>query len=238
MFINSLNRVMSYYAYIFSFYKIISEQYNDYGILDCVKQLVPDTVLKSYCDDQSLKPLLHWFKTDFMKWMPNDLQCSSCNVLMRLQVIEGDSLILRKTEVYTCVKCGSTLIFPRYVKILKIAETRVGRCSEWSILFGAILNSLSIQTRIVHDNLDHCWNECLINNKWIHVDSTLSYPISFNHPHYYEQNWGKEYEYILAFSPNGIEDVTTSYTEKWQMVQKRRGKKDKTDLLKKIYSRL
>ena len=238
MFVNSLNRIMSYYTHIFNFYKIISEQYNDHGILDCVKQLVPDTVLKSYCDDQSLKPLLHWFKTDLMKWMPNDLQCSSCNVLMRLQVIEGDSLILRKTEVYTCVKCGSTLIFPRYVKILKIAETRVGRCSEWSILFGAILNSLSIQTRIVHDNLDHCWNESLINNKWIHVDSTLSYPISFNHPYYYEQNWGKEYEYILAFSPNRIEDVTTSYTEKWQMVQKRRGKKDKTDLLKKIYSRL
>ena len=229
---------MSYYAYIFSFYKIISEQYNDYGILNCVKQLVPDTVLKSYWDDQSLKPLLHWFKIELMKWVPNDLRCSSCNSLMRVQVIEGDSLILRKTEVYTCVKCGSTLIFPRYVKILKIAETRVGRCSEWSILFGAILNSLSIQTRIVHDNLDHCWNESLINNKWIHVDSTLSYPISYNHPYYYEQNWGKEYEYILAFSPNSIEDVTTWYTEKLQMVQKRRGKKDKMDLLKKIYARL
>ena len=229
---------MPYYAHIFNFYKIISEHYKDHGILDCVKQLVPETVLKSYSDAQSLKPLLHWFKIDLMKWMPNDLRCSSCNVPMGVQVIEGNSLILRKTEVYTCVKCGSTLIFPRYVKILKIAETRVGRCSEWSILFGAILNSLSIQTRIVHDNLDHCWNESLINNKWIHVDSTLSYPISFNHPYYYEQNWGKEYEYILAFSPNSIEDVTTSYTEKWQMVQQRRGKKDKTDLLKKIYSRL
>ena len=116
------------------------------------------------------------------------------------------------------------------MRILKIAETRIGRCSEWSILFGAILNSLSIQTRIVHDYLDHCWNESLINKKWIHVDSTLNYPISFNHPHYYEQIWGKEYEYILAFSANNIEDVTKNYTEKWQIIQKRRRKNDKIDV--------
>ena len=87
--------------------------------------------------------------------------------------------------------------------------TRIGRCSEWSILFGALLNSLSIQTRIVHDFLDHCWNESL-NMKWIHIDSTLEYPVSFNHPYYYEQNWGKKYKNVLAFSANGLEDVTGS----------------------------
>jgi hypothetical protein len=75
----------------------------------------------------------------------------------------------------------------------------------------------------------------LIKKKWIHVDSTLNYPISFNHPHYYEQNWGKKYEYILAFSATTIEDVTKNYTEKWQVVQKRRRKNDKIDLLKKMY---
>jgi hypothetical protein len=157
---------------------------------------------------------------------------------MKVQVIDGDSTILRKTEVHSCGKCGSSIIFPRYVKIQKIAETKIGRCSEWSILFGAILNSLSLQTRIVHDFLDHCWNESLINNKWIHLDSTLKYPISFNHPYYYEQNWGKDYEYVLAFSANSIEDVTRCYTEKWHMIKKRREKEDKTDILKKLYSRV
>ena len=235
MFVNSLNGSFSFHAHIFSFYKNISEQYNDHSILECVKQLLPDTVLNSYMTDGSLKPLLHWFKNDLMKWMSNKIQCLSCNILMRVQLLEGDSLNSRKTEIYTCNKCGSTIIFPRYVRILKIAETRIGRCSEWSILFGAILNSLSIQTRIVHDYLDHCWNESLINKKWIHVDSTLNYPISFNHPHYYEQNWGKEYEYILAFSANNIEDVTKNYTEKWQIIQKRRRKNDKIDVLKKMY---
>ena len=45
----------------------------------------------------------------------------------------------------------------------------------------------------------------------------------------------RRYEYILAFSANTIEDVTKNYTEKWQIVQKRRRKNDKIDLLKKMY---
>jgi len=236
MFLNNLNQ-LSPYADTFMSYKRISEQYNDQAILDFVKQLVPDKVSKSVLDDQSMKTLLHWFKNDFMKWMAKELQCTRCNSdrPMRVQIIRGDST-LRKTEIHMCDKCGSNQIFPRYVEILEIAKTRIGRCTEWSILFGAILNSLSIQTRIVHDYLDHCWNESWINEKWVHIDSTLDYPISFNNPHYYEQNWGKKYEYVLAFSASGLEDVTRGYTEQWHLVQKRRGKKDRAELFKKIYS--
>ena len=76
-----------------------------------------------------------------------------------------------------------------------------------------------------HDFLDHCWNEAMIDGKWVHMDSTLAYPISLNHPYYYEQNWGKKYEYVLAFS-NGerVEDVTQRYTEDWDAVTHRRKK--------------
>jgi peptide-N4-(N-acetyl-beta-glucosaminyl)asparagine amidase len=156
---------------------------------------------------------------------------------MRVQLVDDNSATFRKTEIHMCDVCGSTQIFPRYDKILRIAEARIGRCSEWSMLFGAIVNSLSIQTRLVHDYLDHCWNESLINKKWVHIDSTLDYPISFDHPYYYEQNWGKKYEYILAFSANSIEDVTTRYTQQWLIIQNRRGKKDKLDEFKEIYYR-
>jgi len=86
------------------------------------------------------------------------------------------------------------------------------------MLFGAILNSLSIESRLVHDFLDHCWNESLINGNWLHVDSTLEFPISFNHPHYYEQNWGKKYRYVLAFSSDNLEDVTMRYSGQWNDV--------------------
>jgi hypothetical protein len=233
---HNLNRFTSSFAANFKFYKDISEQYTDHTILDSVNQLVPEKFLKSSLDHQSLPPLLHWFKNDFMKWMPKELQCSRCHMRMRVQVKEGDLKILRKTEVHSCDKCDFSITFPRYVKIRKIAEIKIGRCSEWAILFGAILNSLSVKTRLVHDFLDHCWNESLINKKWIHLDSTLNFPISFNHPYYYEQNWGKEYEYVFAFSTNSIEDVTRCYTEKWQMIKKRRVNEDKTNILKKLYS--
>ena len=57
----------------------------------------------------------------------------------------------------------------------------------------------------------HCWNEALIDDKWIYVDSTLEYPISLNHPHYYEKNWTKKYKHILAFSYNSVDDVIFLY---------------------------
>jgi peptide-N4-(N-acetyl-beta-glucosaminyl)asparagine amidase len=88
---------------------------------------------------------------------------------MRVQLVDYNSATFRKTEIHMCDLCGSTQIFPRYDKIQRIAETRIGRCTEWSMLFGAIVNSLPIQTRIIYDYLDHCWNEALINKKCVHV---------------------------------------------------------------------
>jgi Transglutaminase-like superfamily len=243
---NKLNRFSSYVD-TFKLYKRISEQYNDQAILNYVNKLIPKEVSKETDNGQSLKPLLHWFKTDFMKWMPKQLQCAVCEaeinnnsnsnrIAMTVRVREGDSKILRRSEIHSCHQCGSQVYFPRYIQIVNIADTRIGRCSEWSILFGAILNSLSIQTRIVHDFLDHCWNESLIDNKWTHIDSTLDYPICYDHPYYYEQNWGKKYEYILGFSASTLHDITRCYTEHWDTVQKRRGKmKDKVQEFKTIY---
>lgn len=75
--------------------------------------------------------------------------------------MEGNSWKIPKVEIYTCSACNYEYVFPRYGEILKIAETKTGRCSEWSFLLGAMLSSLGIKTRIVHDFLDHCWNETM-----------------------------------------------------------------------------
>jgi transglutaminase/protease-like cytokinesis protein 3 len=53
------------------------------------------------------------------------------------------------------------------------------------MLFGAMLSGAGINTRIVHDFLDHCWNEAMLSSSpedrvWVHVDSTLDFPISLN----------------------------------------------------------
>jgi hypothetical protein len=230
---------------IFQLYKGISTQYVNQDILDYVRRLIPEEVVrKTEIEDkeESLKSVFQWFKKDFMQWLPKDPKCERCNLPMDSQFIRGVSWKLRSTERYICNSCGAIILFPRYGDIFKLAETRTGRCSEWSMLFGALLNSLSIQTRIVHDFLDHCWNESLINEKWIHVDSTLAYPISFDHPYYYEQNWNKKYTYVLAFSSNGLEDVTQRYTLQWHMIQLRRKEYKKSIKVKEefaeIYSRI
>ena len=109
------------------------------------------------------------------------------------EIREGNSWEMRKAEKYVCSTCNCEFAFPRYDKILKITETKTGRRSEWSFLFEALLNSLGIKTRIVHDFLDHCWNEVILSSpkekNRVHIDSTLDYSISLNHPHYYEENW-------------------------------------------------
>lgn len=210
----------------FILYKRISEQYLDQDILQYIRTLIPEEIVKKTGieieEKKSLQSVLQWFKKDFMRWTLKDPKCERCNLPMGSQSIKGNSWKVRNIEKYTCSNCYSVQVFPRYGDVQKIAETRTGRCSEWSMLFGAMLNSLSIKTRIVHDYLDHCWNESLTNGKWIHVDSTLEYPISFNHPYYYEQNWGKKYRYVLAFSSDSLEDVTKRYTQQWDLVQQRR----------------
>ncbi|MDQ3835618.1 MAG: transglutaminase-like domain-containing protein [Thermoproteota archaeon] len=147
------------------------------------------------------------------------------------KIIAGNSWKVRKLELFVCKNCNYEYAFPRYAEVLKIAETKTGRCSEWSMLFGAMLSSLGIRARIVYDFLDHCWNEAVLSypegEQWTHVDSTLDYPISLNHPYHYEQNWAKQYEYVLAFTADKVEDVTQTYTLKWEAIQQRRLKKRK-----------
>jgi hypothetical protein len=251
----------------FLLYKKVTEQYGNPEILRIVRSLIPqDIVLQTTTkDDWNIVALLRWFKNDFMKWTPKDPVCEMCvnksnghgnviegssnsrsvaatppPIMQVKKIILGNSWKMRKLELFICNSCNYEYTFPRYGEILKIVETKTGRCSEWSMLFGAMLSSLGIKTRIVHDFLDHCWNEAMLSypegEQWVHVDSTLDYPISLNHPYHYEENWAKDYEYVLAFTADKVEDVTQTYTLKWEAVQKRRLKKKKAIDFPKAYS--
>ena len=250
----------------FLLYKKVTEQYRNPEILRMVRSLIPqDIVLQTTKGDWNIVvALLRWFKNDFMKWTPKDPICKVCanrndnhgNVtegssnnrsvaapppIMQIKkIIIGNSWKMRKLELFICNSCNYEYAFPRYAEIVKIAETKTGRCSEWSMLFGAMLSSLGIKTRIVHDFLDHCWNEAMLSypegERWVHVDSTLDYPISLNHPYHYEENWAKKYEYVLAFTADKVEDVPQTYTLKWEAIQQRRLKRKKTIDFPKVYS--
>jgi peptide-N4-(N-acetyl-beta-glucosaminyl)asparagine amidase len=203
----------------FLFYKTITSQYNDPKVLKTVRNLVPNDVLEG----DTVPLLFKWFK-GFMTWIPNQITCDRCNDsnFMQVKIQKGNTWQVRKTEIHTCTKCHAKKIIPRYSDVLKIAKTRYGRCGEWSILFGAVLNSMSIKSRIAFDYLDHCWNEMYLDNKWFHADSTFEYPYSFDNPHYYELNWKKQYIYVIAFTQDSIEDVTDRYTEQLDAVLSRR----------------
>jgi hypothetical protein len=250
----------------FLLYKKVTEQYGNPEILRIVRSLIPqDIVLQTTTkddDDWNIVPLLRWFKNDFMKWTPKDPVCEMCvdrshdqsnviegcsndrsvsaaaPIMQVKKIIIGNSWKMRKLELFICNSCNYEYAFPRYCEILKIAETKTGRCSEWSMLFGAMLSSLGIKTRIVHDFLDHCWNEAMLSypegEQWVHVDSTLDYPISLNHPYHYEENWAKEYEYVLAFTADKVEDVTQTYTLKWESIQQRRLKKRRQKIFQRF----
>ena len=211
----------------FPHHKKVSEQYADAGALEYLRELVPEDIRRAEKGSLVVE-LLRWFKNDFMRWLPNQMRCGRCaqtgkdGPVMQSTILPGTSWQLRKIELYRCPSCGCEESYPRYSDVRSIAETRLGRCGEWSILFGAILNSVSIPARIVHDYLDHCWNEALLDGRWVHLDSTLQFPISLDHPHYYEQNWGKQYTCVLAFEPDRLEDVTCRYTEQWETVSRRR----------------
>jgi peptide-N4-(N-acetyl-beta-glucosaminyl)asparagine amidase len=261
----------------FLLYKRVTEQYRNPEILNKVRSLIPqDIILHTKEEDSNIVPLLKWFKNEFMKWTPKDPVCEICNtksdipsdisdsnssrssrrsvvvaatpIMQVKKIIVGNSWKTRKVEIFACSTCKCEYAFPRYGEILKIAETKTGRCSEWSMLFGAMLSSLGIKTRIVHDFLDHCWNEAMLlsssppsseDEQWVHVDSTLDYPISLNHPYYYEENWRKEYQYVLAFTGDKVEDVTKTYTLKWEAIQQRRLKnKNNAIHFPKLYSRI
>ncbi|MDE1829401.1 MAG: hypothetical protein KGI25_03665 [Thaumarchaeota archaeon] len=206
----------------FLFYKTVTSQYKDPIVMKSIRELIPKEVLEV----EMMPSLLKWFK-EFMTWTPNQIVCERCStdsnpLFMQVEIETGSSWQVRKTEIHTCSKCGARKIIPRYSDVLKIAETRYGRCGEWSILFGAVLSSVSVESRIAYDYLDHCWNEVFLDGKWIHVDSTFQYPHSFDNPRYYERNWNKQYVYVLAFSPERVEDVTNRYTEKLNTVLSRR----------------
>ncbi len=219
-------------------YKQVARQYLDTDLLESIQSLVPVNIKNEF--DKRLggkidlmmpmQLLLNWFKHDFMKWMDKSPVCPSCNLSLNLRYVKGNSWIVRSVEYHTCHQCSFTIVFPRYGEIENIAFNRIGRCSEWSFLFGAILSSLSIQSRIVHDFLDHCWNEALIEGNWIHVDSTLEYPISINNPHYYEKNWNKKYQYVLAFSNADITDVTKNYSFDWKTILEKRKKRKNSSM--------
>ena len=97
-----------------------------------------------------MKILLKWYKKEFFTWC-NKPKCPKCGQndknLAPLNYgaspnSEEKKFLSYKTEIYLCNSCNIEVRFSRYNKTIKLLETRTGRCSEWSNLFGGILYTL------------------------------------------------------------------------------------------------
>src|SRR5205085_10761167 len=96
--------------------KRVSEQYVRPETLEYVKRLIPGAIFEQKGGAQ-LHALLHWFKNDFMRWLPNQINCSKCGngeTAMRPTIQLGSSWQLRKVESYTCDNCGAEQVYTRF----------------------------------------------------------------------------------------------------------------------------
>ena len=161
-----------------------------------------------------LSVLTEWFKTSFFQWVDSP-GCDYCGGRTASQGAavppneEERAYLATRAELHRCTTCGNTTRFPRYNDPIKLLETRRGRCGEWANCFGAIATALGIRTRSVQDFADHVWNECLVGDRWIHVDPCEGI---VDRPLLYEKGWGKAVRRVVGVDTFGVVDCTRRYT--------------------------
>ncbi|CAM9361779.1 unnamed protein product [Discosporangium mesarthrocarpum] len=169
----------------------------------------------------SLKGLLEWFRKDFPYYYGACLSCESRNSTFMGYVHPSQEELDYKagrTELYWCPACGQVSRFARFTAVSKVLETRRGRCGEYSVLMLHLLEALGYSCRWVVDWEDHVWLEASIGGRWVHIDPCEA---AVDEPLLYE-SWGKQQTYILAFSPQEVVDVTSTYTSDFEAAKSRR----------------
>ncbi|BDA42082.1 Peptide-N(4)-(N-acetyl-beta-glucosaminyl) asparagine amidase A [Coccomyxa sp. Obi] len=176
--------------------------------------------------DALARQLLLWFKRDFFAWV-NNPPCSNCGNTETVSTGMGrpsddDAAAgAGRVELYGCRSCGATTRFPRYNDPGRLLQTRRGRCGEWANAFALCCRAIGLDTRYILDLTDHVWVEYYSESlgRWIHMDPCEA---AYDQPLLYEGGWGKKLTYVVAFSKDGVKDVTRRYTAKWGELLNRR----------------
>ena len=219
------------FEYIINLFEQRLKSYKNPELQQKIKEIIPKRT-EGLNSEQYVKLLLKWYKKEYFSWC-NKPKCPKCGqndknltiVSYKGKPNESELKYLAyKTEVYICNNCQLEVRFPRCNNPIILLETRTGRCSEWSNLFGAILYTCGFKVRLINNFEDHVWNEFYNEEeqRWIHLDSCEQ---AYDTPLVYEQGWGRVMTFILGMSDDGLVEVTPRYVKDWKIIKERRSEK-------------
>ncbi|KAF7267653.1 hypothetical protein GWI33_019142 [Rhynchophorus ferrugineus] len=182
--------------------------------------------------DMLILEILQWFKEEFFTWV-NSPPCDSCGGKTNFSHFDKDSKLLEyadRVEMHKCDVCQIFTSFPRYFDLNVLLETRKGRCGEWGNTFTLICIAMGWDARLVVDENDHVWTEVYsyARKRWLHCDPCENI---CDKPLIYEAGWKKKISYIIAYSPDEVQDVTWRYSSNHKEVLKRRNNCTESELI-------
>lgn len=175
-----------------------------------LQQLVADLIKDADTDDEKTHALLEWFDEkennifdDYDLWRQDKRIFSFSPWLLKIF----------SSEPYI----GFRTFDDR--DSLWVLTSRYGHCGEFSLIFRDMAHAAGLTVRrVICPGEDHVWNEVLINDSWIIVDSTavnLPNGIGYNFSHDFMERKrdSRNVSYVYAEYPDWTtEDITYRYT--------------------------